>query len=676
MIGSQGALTERTPQPLNTEHSKMKLFTGLLLALLISANGYAQNLDSLKRIVLDPLQPDTERLFTFYDHIYDGYLNTKPDSALFLADSLIRFAHRAKQPRHEANGHVIKGNVYLGRGDHDPAYTEYMQAMELFGAAGRLKGQASCWNNIAIIHTRKGEHENAISAYGKALEISEQIGDQRRVANTLNNIGALYFLQNDFLPAIDNFQQALALNRQINEPLYAAQSLQNIGSCYLQMKNYEQAVAYSDSSLVLFEAMDAQTSLPGVLATLGSCLLALDRPDAAEKHLMRAKELADRFDDKPNGTLVYGSLARLWLRRGDAHKAVNYSEHGLAQAEAVQGVAELRDATEVMYEAYKAVGNGTKALAMYERFIGLRDSLMKEENQRSLLRFEYESENSKRALADSLTFAAEKTIQTDLIAEQAQQKRNAWIGAGLVLAIALLLLWLLLLARRNAIRLSEKNDQVLRAQKDLMLTEKALATQTVRTHVAQDIHDELGSQLTKIGLLSREANYARTEAPQELSELLASIDRIAMNTGSTLSDVVWNTDPHNDLVSSLIVRAKEHAQRMLHETGIKLYLEHPQITSDREVPPDWRRNAIHIVKEAINNALKYAKATELHLRVAVEKDQFIIELRDDGKGFDVATAQHGNGLGNMRDRAERVGGTFTISSDPSGTVIKAMLPLP
>ena len=162
------------------------------------------------------------------------------------------------------------------------------------------------------------------------------------------------------------------------------------------MKNYEAAVAYSDSSLVLFEAMDAQTDLPGVLVTLGSALLALERPDEAEQHLMRAKELADRFDDKPNGTLIYNSLARLWLRRGDARKAVNYAEHALVQAEAMQGVAELRDATEVMYEAYKALGNGTKALAMYERFVGLRDSLMKEENQRSLLRFEYENENDER----------------------------------------------------------------------------------------------------------------------------------------------------------------------------------------------------------------------------------------------------------------------------------------
>ena len=654
----------------------MKLFACLLLPLAISSNSYGQNMDSLKRIILDPLQPDTERLFTFYDYIYDGYLNTQPDSALLLADSLSRFAHREQQPRHEANGHVIKGNVFLGRGAYDPAYAEYMQAMELFGAAGRDRGQASCWNNIAIIHTRKGEHEKAITAYGKAMEISKRIGDQKRVANTLNNIAAIYFFQDDFLPAIDLFQQALAVNRVADQPGFAAQCLLNIGSCYLGIKNYEQAIAFSDSSRVLFDSLNAQTSLPAALLNIGSSLVALGRLDEAEAPLVRAKELADRFDDKPNGSLIYGTLSNMWLRRGDARKAVNNGEHSLALAEASQGVAELRDATKVLYEAYKAVGNSTRALANYERFIDLRDSILKQDNQRSLLRFEYESENEKRALSDSLAFAADKTIQTERIAEQEQQKRNALTGGGLVLAIALLLLWLLLMSRRNALRLRDKNDEVLRAQEELLLTEKALSMQTVRTHVAQDIHDELGSQLTKIGLLSREALFARTERPEELTGLLGSIERIALSTGSSLTEVVWNTDPHNDHISALLDRAVEHARHMLHSTDMTFHYDRVLRMADRDVPPDWRRNAIHIVKEAINNTLKYAKATELYLGVVADEGRLVVEIKDNGQGFDLSTARHGNGLVNMRERAERVGGTCTIVSGNTGTTIKAVLPLP
>ena len=402
--------------------------------LLIGVSVHGQNLDSLRNIILDPLQPDTERLFSLYDYIWAGYVDNAPDSALLLADSLARFAHRVQQPRHEANGHLIKGNVHLGRGEDDAAYAEFMKALELYGSIGRIKGQANCWNNIAVLHSRKGEHAKAIAAYGKTMDLSKGIGDELGVANALNNIGTLYFFQDDFAPAIDHFQRSLAINRRNGRSRYAAQCLLNIGSCYSRMDNHARSVVYCDSSRVICDSIDAQTDLPAVLVTLGSSLVELGRLDEAEVHLMRAKELAERFMDNPNASLAYTSLARLWLRRGDARKAVMYGEHGLQLAEAIQGVVQLRDATQLLHEAYKAMGNGNKALAMYERFIVLRDSSLKEDNQRSLLRFEYESENEKRALSDSLTFAAEKTIQHKEIQKQ-KVIRNGFMGGFALVAL-------------------------------------------------------------------------------------------------------------------------------------------------------------------------------------------------------------------------------------------------
>ncbi|MGV9013612.1 MAG: sensor histidine kinase [Flavobacteriales bacterium] len=256
------------------------------------------------------------------------------------------------------------------------------------------------------------------------------------------------------------------------------------------------------------------------------------------------------------------------------------------------------------------------------------------------------------------------------------QRLLAIVAAVLLAAIAALIWNGARRSRASATALLAKNKELLRTQTELVSSENALATLAVRTHVAQDIHDELGSQLTKIGLLSREALYARTENPEELSDLLSSIDRIALSTGSSLSEVVWNTDPHNDRISSLLDRAVEHARHMLHNTGTTLRYERGLRMADRDVPPDWRRNAIHIVKEAINNALKYAKATELYLGIIADEGHLVVEIKDNGKVFEPFTARHGNGLVNMRERAERVGGTCTIVSGNTGTTIKAVLPLP
>lgn len=271
----------------------------------------------------------------------------------------------------------------------------------------------------------------------------------------------------------------------------------------------------------------------------------------------------------------------------------------------------------------------------------------------------------------------QKDALTRLEHDKVKNQRLFAVLGALLLAVIAALLWNgARRSRASARMLHVKNEELIISHQDLLRTEKALSTQAVRTHVAQDIHDELGSQLTKIGLLSREALYARTNYPEELPDLLSSIDRISLSTNSTLSDVVWNTDPHNDLVSALLDRAVEYAQRMVHDTDIELHYDRELRMEDRDVQPDWRRNAMHIVKEAINNTLKYAKATELHLGLVVEEDKLVLEIKDNGKGFDAATARNGNGLRNMRERTERVGGTFTMSSDPSGTTIKAVLPLP
>ena len=195
---------------------KRVLLWGIYLLIDVSTHG--QNLDSLRNIVLDPLQPDTERLFTFYDYIWSGYVNNAPDSALLLADSMARFAHRVQQPRHEANGHVIIGNVHLARGEFDTAYAEFMKAMELYRTIGRIRGQANCWNNIAVLHSQKGDHAKAVAAYGNYIDLSERAGDEEGVANALNNIGILYYFQDDFVPAIDLYQRSLAINRRNGQP--------------------------------------------------------------------------------------------------------------------------------------------------------------------------------------------------------------------------------------------------------------------------------------------------------------------------------------------------------------------------------------------------------------------------------------------------------------------------
>ena len=484
----------------------------------------AQDADSLRRIVLDPLQPDTERLFTFHDLIKNHYQSIDPDSALLLADSLCRFAHRAGEPRHEANGLMISGSVHLAHGAYSAAQADFEKAMGLYVVSDRPKGQANCWNNIAIIHTQQANHQKAIAAYGEALKIYERTGNEAGVANVLNNIGLVYFFQDDQVPAIEHLQKALVINRRLGQGRNTAQCLLNIGSAYSRLEDHSRAVLYSDSSRVICDSLHLEADLAATLVTLGASLVVLGRTDEAEVWLMQAKELTERFGDRSNGTLACASLARVWLARGDARMAVRFGERSLALAEEMQGVIELRDATQLLHEAYKAMGDKSRALGMYERYIVLRDSMLKEENQRGLLRFEYASENEKRALADSLSFASETAIQTKELQKQ-KVIRNGFVGG---FALVALFAGVFLMQRNRISKARKRSDELL-----LNILPAEVAEELKAKGEADAVQiDQATVLFTDFkGFTSLSENLTPRELVRDLNECFSAFDMITSKYG-------------------------------------------------------------------------------------------------------------------------------------------------
>ncbi|MBK9421897.1 MAG: tetratricopeptide repeat protein [Flavobacteriales bacterium] len=617
----------------------------------------AQNLDSLRRIVLDPLQPDSERLFSFYDLIWNGYMDRDPDSALVLADSMQRFARSVDLQRHEGNACATQGAIYLNRGDLEHASIAIKASLKLFEACDAVKGQAGAWNNMAILHTRKGEHQLAIDAYEKAMRLFEKAGKEKGVANVLNNIGLIYFLQEDYVPAIDHFQRAYALLRTLGQLHYATNPLQNIGSCYSAMGDHLRAVQYSDACRAMCDSIGYEAGLPATLTTLGASLHALGRSKEAEVHLLRAVKLADRFSDGPNGALANISLGRIALARGETHEAVRFGERGLDLAEGMQGVMEQRDATQFLHEAYKKNGDPAKALNMFERSVVYRDSLRNEANQRSLLRHEYKAEYEAHAVIDRLNLAAEQ-----------KAKRSVMIAGALVACIAGLLLWLLLASRRNTRVVQAKNDEITRTQHQLVTATKLREAEQVRTRIARDIHDELGGDLTKVALLSTEIARRMDRTPEEVPALLQSLGRVSREANAALRDIVWSVDPEQDTWQGLVNHAEVYSNRILEGSNLRSELRFEFNGPDSTLDPASKQHIFLVLKEALNNAVKHAQATLVHVRLSTSPSGYELAVLDNGTGFEQQRGQsEGNGLRNMRTRADALQAALSLTSTPNGT---------
>ena len=201
--------------------------------------------------------------------------------------------------------------------------------------------------------------------------------------------------------------------------------------------------------------------------------------------------------------------------------------------------------------------------------------------------------------------------------------------------------------------------------------------QEVRNNISRNLHDDIGASLSSINILNELAkrNMAdKTKAGLYLSKAGEDIQRIS----ESLSDIVWNINPRYDDLENLFIRMKRYAADMLEGKNISAELLFPVVAHPVSLPMDQRRDFYLIFKEAINNLVKYSRATQALVEVELNSHSINLLIRDNGKGFDVIKthpeASGGNGLYNMKQRADKWKGNLTIESlSGQGTVVKVSM---
>ncbi len=192
----------------------------------------------------------------------------------------------------------------------------------------------------------------------------------------------------------------------------------------------------------------------------------------------------------------------------------------------------------------------------------------------------------------------------------------------------------------------------------------------VRDKISNDLHDDIGSSLSSIGIYSYAAkenlNAGKTD---QATELLKNIQRSAEETLNAMSDLVWATNPRNDSNEKLIERIRSFGYEILSakECVFKVQIDEGfyQISLDQA----QRKNLLLILKEAINNSAKYSRATLVNLVISVTSDLCTVSISDNGIGFNPSSMTKGNGMTTMRKRSTEMGAEFEINSTSEGTVL-------
>ncbi len=563
------------------------------------------------------------------------------------------------------------GNLLCRTGELPAGHERQVAALAVFRALHDTIMMADAEKSVALSHKYLGRSPEALAHNLQALDLYERIQDTSGVARVLNNLAYLYTDQGDRETALAQLYRARALlepggNTDIRFTLTALAHVSKQG------QDLTSALAYADQAIPLHRQAGDRRTLSRTLTNRASTLLALGRTKEALETVKEAIQLTREPLYVADAYYLKGQALKTLRRWDEAAAAFAQAESFSYRAAKLATVAMIKSQRARIYE-FK--GDYRTANVLLREYMAFRDSCGLHKSNKETTRMEMKHAFDKEQLADSL-----RHVESRLVAELAHQqqlasernRRNLAAFTGTILALLVIGIWF----RMRHIR--STRDMILRTQEQLVESEKLREAEQVRTRIARDIHDELGSELTKITMLSSEARHHASLPQTKNRDDLDRIVSLSRQVNSTLNDIVWAVDPLHDNVKDLLVHARVCTERILEGAHVRSEKKFTHSGPDRPIDPATKRNIFLLLKEALNNSLKYACAGHIHIALQTDINSFKLVVSDDGIGFDPQLMDHdGNGLRNMKARCISLNARLQIDTSlGNGCTITVAGPLP
>jgi signal transduction histidine kinase len=587
-------------------------------------------------------------------------------------DSLTRLASGHKITRTLADSVLAKwemkiGSAYMRQGKADSCIVHQRRSIAVLEAMEPGERPHSWWNNrllawkfLGKAHQTKGDGPAALEAYRRYYEDAVQLNWSMDQAAALDYMGSVHASMLDHGRAIRLHREAISILEKstgVGPDLGIAYG--NLARALAKTGRTDSALYYMRKALPRLTKDGHPMNFAEFYLALAEFHLEVDELDSADRYLALADPILRKWDHKPSigqFKLIQGQLDRKRNNLTTAQQRLTEAvaiagevghQGGLASAE--------RSLSSVLAARGDSIGGATDLVRSADSALMAHLNLEK-------VRIMAARDAEFQRYRDSL-LAAER-----LRNEKARSDRLLY---GLIIAVALaaLLIHLVLRLRARGRALRSKHTELLTMQQRLMESERRREAEKVRTNIARDVHDQLGSDLTKLVLLSTEARELAQSDVRAVPALADDIERIASEANRSLSDIVWSIDPHHDSIAGLTERVRAHAERMLKWCKVEHTMDCVYDGPDRALDPAAKRDIYLIFREALNNAIKYAGAGHIRVLFRTSATRAEFEVEDNGVGMD-ADRGVGYGMGNMQVRAQRLGGTLHVRSGAgTGTLL-------
>jgi len=560
--------------------------------------------------VLEKQNNDT--LLGYYFRVQANFFSNQldNDAALISLDKSILFYKKGAHSLGVVLSMLNKGGVFYKKGAAKEATQEFINALTIAEKKGYKNEIASLYKNIGLIYYSQGKTKEALAYNNKALQVFISLKAKKNIADTYVNIGNCYF--DDYQPqkALLNYSKALKISEEIKDSKTIAKLYNNIGSVYIN---------------------DLQDTIKGV------------------NYLLDALKIKKQANNQNDLIIQYNNIATVYMDMKKFDLAKSYNDEAFKLAEKSRNLEELLH----IYETYSLINSSQKdykkAYDYHKLYTKTKDSLLNIDNLKAV-----EEINTKYQTAEKEKQLLQKEAET--------KKKTTTIIILSLLAVFISIVGLLIYRQQRLKNTQQKQEFELQTAIAQIENQNKLHEQ--RLSISRDLHDNIGAQLTFIISSVENLKFGFPTMDQLVKNHLTKISDFTKTTIVELRDTIWamNADAFTfDDLSSRIYNFIEKAQSAKENTTFKFTvddsLKNSKFSSLEGV------NLYRTIQEAVNNSIKYADATEVSVQVKPNENGIIIDISDNGKGFDLDTIDLGNGIVNMQKRIEEIGGVFKIKSE-------------
>ena len=610
-----------------------------------------KDIDSLELQLNTPSLSEHD-IYVTYQALIAAYQHTNREKSLEYVHKGLNLAEKTKNYYYFTELYFNAANIHYYMNQLDSALYCFEQALAmhaLWANKGYFKEDLDyvlmrIYVGFASIHYTSGKYDLVLENYYKALEMADKMNLTFDAAFISMSIADIYKHMSNIRQAEIYYLKAEELFRELSDSLGIARIYYKMCDIKIIEENYQKAVEYGEESFRILSAMPnvRAVDIYSSVRCLSDVWLKIQDYDKALEYALKSLEYA-RLTNRPDGMATsFGMLAQCYLKQEKYKEAEETAFMALA---ADSNKIQINTALyQIIAESNIWLKNSEKAIEYLHKAIEYKNIYLNQNFQSSISEMEVKYNTEKKEMQIA-----------------ALKEKNAlmmWIivaGGGVLLLslVALFFLWLWTVQKR---RLAESYIKQVEQEKQIVATQSVFDGEVKeRTRLARDLHDGLGGKLTamKIHLekLKQTAGFDNTKEEQ-YNVVMDILDDSVQEMRRVSHNLMPETLSHAGLKPAV----DEFCRSMSSQIIFKYYGDETRL--------DLKLEALiyRIIHELVNNALKYAAASQIMVQIVQEPDTIFFTVQDNGRGFDTTAQTDGMGLQSIRTRVASFGGDIQIDS--------------